>query len=56
MWHQLFRGQAITPQTLAEAETLVNELSPESPLRLRLSTELEEIRSLHEGQRPKKKR
>ena len=56
MWHQLFRGQAITPQTLVEAETLVNELSPESPLRLRLSTELEEIRSLHEGQRPKKKR
>jgi hypothetical protein len=56
MWQQLFRGQAITSETLAEAETVVNGLSPESPLRLRLSTELEEIRSLQLGQRPKKKR
>jgi len=47
LWQQLFRGQTITSQTLVEAESVVNELSPESPLRLRLSTELEEIRELH---------
>jgi hypothetical protein len=48
LWQQLFRGQAITEQTLSEAESVVNELRPESPLRLRLSVELEEIRRLHQ--------
>lgn len=47
LWQQLFRGQTITSETLAKAESVVNELSEESPLRLRLSTELEEIRKLH---------
>lgn len=47
LWQQLFRGQSITSQTLAKAEAVVNELNPESPLRLRLATELEEIRKLH---------
>lgn len=51
MWQQLFRGQTVTSQTLVEAETIVNGLRPESPLRLRLSTELEEIRRLHETHR-----
>lgn len=54
-WRQLFRGQIITSQTLAKAASLVDELPPESPLRLRLATELGEIRSLHQEQRPKKK-
>lgn len=56
MWQQLFRGRKITAQTLEEAETVVEELHPESPLRLRLSTELEEIRCLHQAQQPKRKR
>lgn len=49
LWLQLFRGQTITAQTLEEAESLVEALSPESPLRLRFSKELEEIRKLHQG-------
>jgi hypothetical protein len=48
LWQRLFRGQTITSSTLAEAESLVNQLNPESPLRLRFSTELEEIRTLHQ--------
>lgn len=56
LWQQLFRGQAITSLTLSEAEAVLNQLPPESPLRLRLSTELEEIRMLQQGQRPKRKR
>ena len=56
MWHQLFRGQAITSETLTKAESLVEGLHPESPLRLRLSTELEEIRGLQEGRPAKKSR
>jgi len=47
LWQQLFRGQEITSQTLVEAASVIDELSPESPLRLRLATELEEIRKLH---------
>ena len=46
MWQRLFRGQTITSQTLTEAELLISKLNPESPLRLRLSTKLEENRSL----------
>jgi len=56
LWQKLFRGQTITPATLVEAESLVNQLSPESPLRLRFFTELEEIRGLHQESGPKKKR
>lgn len=56
LWQQLFRGQPITSLTLAEAESMLNQLPPESPLRLRLSTELEEIRRLQAGQQPKRTR
>ena len=45
LWQQLFRGQAITSLTLAEAESLLSQMHPESPLRLRLSMELEELRA-----------
>lgn len=51
MWQQLFRGQTVTSQILTKAESLLSELKLESPLRLRLSMELAELRSLH--QRPK---
>lgn len=56
LWQQLFRGRAITSTTLTEAEMLLNKLSPESPLRLRFSTELEEIRSLNQETPPKRRR
>ena len=56
LWQQLFRGQEITSQTLTEAESLLNKLSPESPLRLRFSTELDEIRGLHQESPPKRRR
>jgi hypothetical protein len=48
MWGKLFREKQVTPQTLSEAELLVESLHTESPLRLRLATELEQIRHLHE--------
>ncbi len=47
MWHKLFRGQAITSLTLSKAEALVEQLNLESPLRLRFSAELAEIRNKH---------
>ena len=50
LWRQLFDGQGITDASLAKAKALLNRLSPESPLRLRLATELEEI-----GQRRQRK-
>ena len=56
LWRQLFHGQAITEETLVKAESLVDELQLESPLRLRLATELEEIRRLHQKKQPKKTR
>ncbi|MEQ8667687.1 MAG: hypothetical protein RIC12_00855 [Pirellulales bacterium] len=46
LWQQLFHGQTVTSQTIAEADALVEDMHPESPLRLRLSAELEEIRDL----------
>ena len=56
MWQQLFRGQAITALTISEAESLLNRLHSESPLRLRLSNELEEIRAIHQGKQSMKAR
>ncbi len=47
LWQQLFRGQPVTALTLAEAESVLDDMNPESPLRLRLSTELGEIRAMH---------
>jgi hypothetical protein len=53
MWQQLFRGQAITSLTLSEAKSLLSRLPSESPLRLRLSKELDEIRAMHQAKRSK---
>jgi hypothetical protein len=55
LWRQLFRGRAITSAMLKEAKLLLNKLSPESPLRVRFSAELEEIRSLHQEMPPKRR-
>lgn len=44
-WAKLFKGEK-TEETFAKAEVLLDELRPESPLRHRLSNELEELREL----------
>ena len=45
-FNQLFKGGERRPELFDRAEALLGELRPESPLRLRLSTELEELRKL----------
>jgi hypothetical protein len=42
-WRELFRNGEITSETLVQAETFLEGLSGESPLRIRLATELEEL-------------
>jgi len=48
-WSKLFRGQDITTLTLEKAESLLDELSPESPVRHRFAMELEELQRLHQN-------
>jgi hypothetical protein len=57
-WRNLFRGQVITPEALAKAETLLDGLGGESPLHLRLTNELEELKKLSAGvqTKPEKRR
>lgn len=45
-WRNLFRGSDVTPDTLTRAEALLDGLSGESPLHLRLAAELEELKRL----------
>ena len=42
----MFKGN-VTSETFTKAEALLEELRPESPLRHRLSVELEEIREMN---------
>jgi hypothetical protein len=44
LWRQLFQGSLITNETIAKAETLLEALNPENPLRHRLAKELIQIR------------
>ncbi|MCA9231126.1 MAG: hypothetical protein KDA57_10765 [Planctomycetales bacterium] len=46
-WNRLFKSKGITEDTFENAENLLTELRPESPLRHRLSNELEELKKLH---------
>lgn len=46
-WRKLFVKSEITADTFLKAETLLDELRCESPLRHRLSSELEELRQIH---------
>jgi hypothetical protein len=48
-WSQLFKSSMIERAAFDRAEQLLEELRPESPLRLRLTSELEELRSMHAG-------
>jgi hypothetical protein len=46
-WSQVFKGSQIEADSFDRAEQLLEELRPESPLRLRLTHELEELRTIH---------
>jgi hypothetical protein len=46
LWQQLFRGQPITALTMQEAGSIIACLPEDSPVRQRLSVELEEVRLL----------
>ncbi len=43
-WRKLFKTSELSADVLNKAEALIDELRPESPLRHRLTTELEELR------------
>jgi len=45
-WRRLFNGGRVDERTFEKAESLLGELRPESPLRHRLGTELEELRKM----------
>jgi hypothetical protein len=45
-WNLVFKNSEIEPSAFDQAEQLLEELRPESPLRLRLTRELEELRSM----------
>lgn len=44
-WGRLFKGGEVNGEVLAKAEALLEELRAESPLRHRLSRELEELQA-----------
>jgi hypothetical protein len=46
-FRNLFKSKDVSPDVFEKAEALLDELRAESPLRHRLSLELEEIRKLH---------
>lgn len=46
MWRQLFQDHEINDTMITQAEELLDNLRPESPLRLRLATELDELQKL----------
>ncbi|MFV1964567.1 MAG: hypothetical protein ACC628_04035 [Pirellulaceae bacterium] len=45
-YRKLMSGQEVTTELLDKAEALVDQLRPESPLRHRLWTELDELREM----------
>jgi hypothetical protein len=45
-WSRLFKN-GLNQEAFDSAENLLNELRPESPLRHRLESELDELRELH---------
>ena len=46
-WHRLFKDGEFTSEAFDSAEQMLDELRPESPLRHRLSNELDELKKLH---------
>jgi hypothetical protein len=52
LWQRLFRGQTVTSLTLTEAELVLEAMPWESPLRLRYSVELDELRAMQQAPQP----
>jgi hypothetical protein len=46
-WSQIFKKDKVELMAFDRAEQLLEELRPESPLRHRLTMELEELRKIH---------
>lgn len=46
-WRQIFKSDKIEAASFERAEQLLDELRAESPLRHRLTMELEELRNIH---------
>lgn len=46
-WSLVFKGKTFESDAFDRAEQLLEELRPESPLRHRLTHELEELRTIH---------
>jgi hypothetical protein len=46
-WRLIFKSGTIETEAFDRAEQLLDELRPESPLRHRLTVELEELRVIH---------
>ena len=46
-WNRLFKDGNFSSETFDSAEQMLDELRPESPLRHRLSNELEELKRIH---------
>jgi hypothetical protein len=46
-WSQVFKDRKFESDAFDRAEQLLEELRPESPLRHRLTHELEELRTIH---------
>ena len=51
IWRELFPNSDVTPEALAKADTLLDGLSGESPLHLRLANELAELKKLPNKQK-----
>ena len=45
-WNVIFKGGNVTSTTIRSAEDLIDQLPPESPLRVRLKDELRELRNV----------
>jgi hypothetical protein len=45
-WRRLFNGKRVRKETVRKARNLVNQLSPESPLRVRFGKDLDEIEAI----------
>ena len=45
-WRNLFQGGHITKDAIRSAEEMIDQLPPESPLRVRLDNELRELRNV----------
>ena len=50
-WRKLFHSADVTAGTIHEAQHLLEQMSPESPLRVRLGDELTELNALVDSKR-----